>query len=521
MAYVDAANSGNSSWIMRIYYNTNFNASTGKSTIEFTDFYVHKSKVSQDSTSDNDVHMWITGGGSNLDIGYPYLRVPASGDWSSAISINKSYTSLNPSTTYTIVMHWDDVTSASSQNWDATYTFSITTAAKYTYTITYDGNYNDGGTVPGTQTKTWGTDINISSNLLTRTGFDFLGWSTSNTATTATYAPGAVYSTNSGATLYAVFKPIEVPTPTITSQGTTSDKITIKSTTAGVLHYVKNLPSTVYYSNLPVMVWTDNSVWVRIYSHDSRAGTILWTSSSEALNTQTTYKYSRLNLLTSSSATFKDSNGKYEFMLRCPTRLQGWNRWKQTNAPQSEYVTPTSTGDGTAAGYEAVSINWTGSYWGGMTRQNSSATDITTCYLSGSVGHTNWWYALAPNQAYQAGVPCPNSVERRISELWVRIPGLTGTTINISANQNLTLTNLSEQSNYYLCVRATNNGGPGYSSTLKITTSERQAKIKIKTNNGWTTGKVWIKTNASTWTKAKHVYVKSASTTWSDTIEYD
>ena len=40
----------------------------------------------------------------------------------------------------------------------------------------------------------------------TRTGYTFLGWSTSSTAATAQYAAGAIYTANAAATLYAVWE---------------------------------------------------------------------------------------------------------------------------------------------------------------------------------------------------------------------------------------------------------------------------------------------------------------------------
>ena len=74
---------------------------------------------------------------------------------------------------------------------------------KITYTISYDANGGSGA--PSSQTKTYGTDLTLSSTKPTRTGYDFLGWSTSSTATTATYTAGGKYTANSGATLYAVW----------------------------------------------------------------------------------------------------------------------------------------------------------------------------------------------------------------------------------------------------------------------------------------------------------------------------
>ena len=72
-----------------------------------------------------------------------------------------------------------------------------------TYTITYNAN---GGTgAPNTQTKEYGKTVAISATRPTRDGHVFQGWSTAND-TTAEYQPGANYTANANATLYAVWK---------------------------------------------------------------------------------------------------------------------------------------------------------------------------------------------------------------------------------------------------------------------------------------------------------------------------
>lgn len=72
------------------------------------------------------------------------------------------------------------------------------------YTVTYNAN---GGTgAPSAQTKQYNVSLALSSTIPTRTGYTFLGWSTSATATTATYATGGSYTANASATLYAVWK---------------------------------------------------------------------------------------------------------------------------------------------------------------------------------------------------------------------------------------------------------------------------------------------------------------------------
>lgn len=73
-----------------------------------------------------------------------------------------------------------------------------------TYTITFNAN---GGTgAPAKQTKTHGTDLKLSTTKPTRTGYTFVGWATSASATSATYAAGSVYTKDVSDTLYAVWR---------------------------------------------------------------------------------------------------------------------------------------------------------------------------------------------------------------------------------------------------------------------------------------------------------------------------
>lgn len=73
-----------------------------------------------------------------------------------------------------------------------------------TYSVKYDAN---GGTgAPGAQTKTYGSNLKLSSTVPKRTGYNFKGWATSKTGSVI-YSPGATYTANSGVTLYAVWSP--------------------------------------------------------------------------------------------------------------------------------------------------------------------------------------------------------------------------------------------------------------------------------------------------------------------------
>ncbi len=72
----------------------------------------------------------------------------------------------------------------------------------------YNVYYNSNGGIgaPSSQTKPYGVTLELSNTKPTRTGHKFKGWSTSSTATVATYLPGESYTANSGTTLYAVWE---------------------------------------------------------------------------------------------------------------------------------------------------------------------------------------------------------------------------------------------------------------------------------------------------------------------------
>ncbi len=73
-----------------------------------------------------------------------------------------------------------------------------------TYELIYDAN---GGTgAPSPQTKTYGQTLTLSSTKPTRSGYTFLGWSASSTATKATYTAGGSFTENANTTLYAVWQ---------------------------------------------------------------------------------------------------------------------------------------------------------------------------------------------------------------------------------------------------------------------------------------------------------------------------
>ncbi len=93
------------------------------------------------------------------------------------------------------------------------------TVAAPTYTVSY--NANGGSGAPGSQTKHYNTTLTLSSTRPTRAGYAFLGWSTSSTATSASYQPGGSFTRDANTTLYAVWK----ANPTVLSANTTNSAV--------------------------------------------------------------------------------------------------------------------------------------------------------------------------------------------------------------------------------------------------------------------------------------------------------
>lgn len=119
--------------------------------------------------------------------------------------------STKPTRTGHTFLGWSTSSSATSATYSAGGSYTANSAATLyavwkanTYTVKYNAN---GGTgAPSNQTKTYGVTLKLSSTVPTRTNYTFLGWSTSASASSATYSAGGNYTANSAVTLYAVWK---------------------------------------------------------------------------------------------------------------------------------------------------------------------------------------------------------------------------------------------------------------------------------------------------------------------------
>lgn len=185
---------------------------------------------------------------------------------------------------------------------------------------------------------------------------------------------------------------------------------------------------------MPRKSLSDGSQWARIFYHKNNAGTVVFSSVDEALETNSTYKFSQLKYLNN----YRANDGKFEFMLTYKelaggtSLTSGYNRWKQSSNPCEEYVAGTD-GSKNATGYEPISISWSTNYWGGLGLQNASINTKSACLLSGSTGHGNWFYAIGAYESWGGGIPGPNAAVEE-TELWVRVDTLPRMQINNSGN---------------------------------------------------------------------------------------
>ena len=122
---------------------------------------------------------------------------------------NITLSSNKPTRTGYSFLNWLSSAQNTTFNPGATYSYDASTTMKAqwkanTYTVSY--NANGGSGAPGSQTKTYGVTLTLSSTKPTRTNYNFKGWGTSSSSTTASYQPGGSYTSNSSITLYAIWE---------------------------------------------------------------------------------------------------------------------------------------------------------------------------------------------------------------------------------------------------------------------------------------------------------------------------
>lgn len=249
-------------------------------------------------------------------------------------------------------------TSSSTSGIQGWYTESVFPYA--TYTVSF--NANGGSGAPSSQTKTYGTTLTLSSTKPTRSGYTFLGWSTSSTATSATYSAGGSYTANSGATLYAVWK-LAYTAPSAPS----SISITKNSNTSATVG------------------WTNNAA-----TYGGLTGTKIYRETDGSLSS------TNLNSTTSSTQTsFTDTgittNHRYRY------KLEAYNDYGSTSAYTGYiYTAPAApsaaygmNNSGTVTLSASVSnINWGSTYTWQRSQDKSTWTTLSLTSASGTDTHS-------------------------------------------------------------------------------------------------------------------------------------
>lgn len=144
--------------------------------------------------------MTASSGGSSVTLNpFGTKASSGSGSFTGTYSISG-----NGSATKTITVTFKNFNTDNGNSATKSVSFTVTVPAWTSYAIKY--NANGGSGAPGSQTKWKNQTLTLSSTKPTRTGYSFLGWSTSSSATSATYSAGGKYTANAAATLYAVWK---------------------------------------------------------------------------------------------------------------------------------------------------------------------------------------------------------------------------------------------------------------------------------------------------------------------------
>lgn len=114
--------------------------------------------------------------------------------------------------------HWNTSSSngGTTYNSGASYTGNAALSLYAIWNPIISYNANGGSGAPASQTKTYGQSITLSSVRPQRTGYEFLGWGTSSSSSSASYQPSQTYTSNSSLSLYAVWRKVAAP-PTISS----------------------------------------------------------------------------------------------------------------------------------------------------------------------------------------------------------------------------------------------------------------------------------------------------------------
>ena len=445
-----------------------------------------------------------------------------------------------------------DTYTATTANTTRTHTFTGLTQNKTynAYAVVYDATGRTTqsttinvttGTVPtasgATYTPNTWTSGKVTVTLPTKSGYTTVYTTNGTTPTKDSTKYSAAFTVSNNCTIYYLFTDginiggagtvnignIDKTAPTINSvtensNTSTASTATISTSDNGrIVSYGISTSATtqptnwiatnkVDLTNIPVKV-ENGATWARVFYHNNVEGSVLFANEAEALSTNSRYKFSVLNKLEN----YRNSSGTFEFMLQYPNDTTQYNRWIQKDNP-AKVTVANGTGNETASGYKAVHVDWTGNYWGGLTR----STATSACLINGSVGHGNWFYAIGAYSRYDKGIPS-YSATATATELWARIDNLT---TEGKTSLNATLGNITTNGTYYAWVKdAAGNVTSKQFTISKVDKTAPTISNLTSSNTNWTSGNITLTATASDTESGLYTaspYGWNSTTTWTN-----
>ena len=307
---------------------------------------------------------------------------------------------------------WSTSSTATTATWSAggTYTTNATDTLyavwkANTYTVSY--NANGGSGAPSSQTKTYGKTLTLSSTVPTRTNYNFVGWATSSTATTASYQAGGSYTKNSAATLYAVWE-LAYSKPRITNISVNRVNTNGQSDDQGTRCKVtfswatdKAAPTiTISYRQTTSANWSEVTLTAQ-----NTSGTVEQILSAEfSIDKSYEVKVTVADSVGSSYVTRTLSSGKFIIDFKAggdgvaigkAAENAGFDVYMDTKFEKSV----TTRGDFRVTGATTLDGNLTGKYITGTWLQTTAASDLNSTPPKVAVlDNSGWIYSRTPNE---------------------------------------------------------------------------------------------------------------------------
>ena len=279
----------------------------------------------------------------------------------------KGISSTKPSRTYYNFLGWGSSAGATSATWASSQTLSFTWASgdQGSYTMNFYAVWqrqtayvyywsNGGSGSPDDQSHLAGTSVTLSATTPTRSGYEFLGWAESSSATTPQYYPNTTYNLYTTVNLYAVWK--QASSTLTVSNGTIGTAMTIgvnktnASYTDGITYQFGDYVGTIVSSSLATSIsWTPPlSLASEIPNAQSGTLTIVnWTyDGATFIGSNTTYVTLSVpqSLAPSASVAFADTDAT----------CLGWGIYVQSRSKLSFTITASGQQGATIASYRTT-----------------------------------------------------------------------------------------------------------------------------------------------------------------------